>query len=156
MKKASRILLIVGKVFSIVSAVIYFLYGCLVIIASIFVGGIPADYSEVITIFGYEIPIDSILSGFVFGFYLFMGIIFVAFGVLSIISTKVINKALNSPEKSNYIKSIVFSAIIGVSTSVLGGIFGLIILSKDNKAKEKNGEEIQKNEVEDNKEEPLF
>lgn len=156
MKKASRILLIVGKVFSIVSAVIYFLYGCFMIIASIFVGGIPADYAEVITILGYEIPIDSILSGFVLGMYLFMGIIFVAFGVLSIISTKVINKALNSPEKSNYIKSIVFSAIIGVSPSVLGGIFGLIILSKENKAKEKNGEEITKIEVEDNKEEPLF
>lgn len=129
MKKASNVLLRVGFIVSIVYAVIFILFAILfTVFGQDFVkefiieennrAGGSANDAEVAS---KVLQISSIVFAAVF-YYL---------GVMAAINAIVAKKALEEPSNKNCVLNIVFGVLSGVEINLVGGIFGLIVLSRE-------------------------
>ena len=133
MKKASSILLTIGGVFHIVDGIVFISASIYFILASIFFFatgqnwfGFVYDSEETAEVMDLTMTIVSTV-------YIFVGLLFVSFGVLSFIASKLTFQARENSDKSKLITVLVISAILDCVSAVVGCIFGLIALSRENK-----------------------
>ena len=131
MKKASRILLTIGAIFHIVDGVTFILVSIYFFSASILF------FATGQNLFGFNYSSGSaeeaanitfIIAAWV---YIFVGILFIAFGVISFVTSKLTFQARENGDKHKFITVIVLSAILDVAAAVVGAIFGLIVLNKE-------------------------
>lgn len=134
MKNASRILLIIGRIFHIIGAVSYFLLAAYMFIASIAMlatGSIPylAGYLEELSEDAeIAISVITLVYGILF---IFLGFLFIGYGVWSIIASNLVAKALTEEKNRKLaIVNIVFGAILDVKVAVVGSIFQLFVMGK--------------------------
>ena len=143
MKTASKVLLTVGGVIHIVNAVGFFMSSLYMIIASIayFVTGsfafaewFPVEEAgeEAGTAMGIAFMVCAIV-------FIALSIMFIGFGILSIIASKKAFQAKNERTKGLCITAIVLGAILDNTPAVVGGIFGLIALGKNEKEPPEDG-----------------
>ena len=133
MKKASNILLTIGGVFHIVDGIVFISSSIYFIIAAVFFFatgqnwfGFVYDAEETAEVMDLTMTIVSTV-------YIFIGLLFVSFGVLSFIASKLTFQVRENSDKSKLITVLVISAILDCVSAVVGCIFGLIALSRENK-----------------------
>ena len=136
MKKASRILLTIGGVFHIVDGVSFFIAALVFLIGSIVFFATGANW------FGFiydsvdteeTMTIAMTMSAII---YIVCALMFVGFGIMSIIAARLTFNAIENGNKTKYITVIVLSALLDVVTAIVGSIFGLITLNKEKNEKE--------------------
>ena len=139
MKRLSRIFLTIAGVFHIVNGATFLIVSVALTVFSIvaFVGGGIGLFQYFQEQIGEGTGADIangtvILIGVL---YLFIATIFVGFGIVSFIASKVTFKARNIGEKANFVASIVFGAIFDVGFGIAGGILGIIAENKEKKEK---------------------
>ena len=136
MKKASRILLTIGGVFHIVNSVSFFIAALVFLIASIVFFATGANWFGFVydSVESEEVmQIAMTISG---AMYIVCALMFVGFGIMSIIAARLTFNAIENGDKSKYITVIVLSAILDVIVAIVGSIFGLITLNRENSEKE--------------------
>ena len=140
MKTASKVLLTVGGIFHIVNSVSFFMAALYMLIAGIayFVTGhlVIADYLPM-----EEAEPEVMYAAFLACAIVFivLGVMFIPFGIVSIIASKKAFQAKNEQRKGLYVAAIVFGAILDNTPAIVGGIFGLIASKKDEKEPPEDG-----------------
>ena len=134
MAKASRILLIIGRIFHIINGVSFILTAIYMFIASIAMlvtGNIPyiADYlNDLPEEANLSIQIITLVYGIVF---IFLGLMFIAYAVWSFIASNLVAKAITDTRNRKLsILNIVFGALLDVKVAVVGSIFQLFVMGK--------------------------
>lgn len=141
MKKASKILLIVGGVLHIISGIGFITAAIYFLAASIaFFGfganwfGIPYEYAETEEAMMISMTICASL-------YIFFAFVFVGCGVFELVVSKYTFNVSEDENKKKYITSIVFSALFDNPPALVGSILGLIAFNKEQN--EKGNEVVQ-------------
>ena len=140
MKKASKILLLIGGILHIVNAVSYFLLTIYMLIAGIayLVTGSMA-FANYFPLEEADAEIMSVTFFVCAIMFICFSVLFIGFGVVSIIASKKAFQAKNELTKGLCITAIVFGAILDNTPAIIGGIFGLIALGKNEKEPPEDG-----------------
>ena len=127
MEKAKRILFTVSGVLSIIGIVTYAILGIVFLVI-----GSNAEFVEKAIEGGSTSDEAEAMKA------LFMccGVLFIIFGIMSIINVILCYKGKNSDSKNIMILNIVFGAISGIEINILAAIFGLIARNQKPKAVE--------------------
>ena len=138
MKKVSKILMTIGGVFHIVNGASTIISGLVMFLLCViyFVTGrlygaeMLAEYGKEVNaeIFNWSFTIASII-------YLWIGLLCVALGIVSFIAAKIAFRAANGDDQKNFITSLVFGVLLDVKVAIVGSIFGLIALNKEENKK---------------------
>lgn len=144
MKKLSRIFLTIAGVFHIVNGaafltcvVVYLVLG-IVALAGGGLGIVQVIQEQAGDEAAYAGTISALVVGIV---YLVLSVLFVGFGIVSFIGSKVTFKARNEGGKANFVAAIVFGALFDVSFGIAGGILGIIAANKEKPVEEAPAEE---------------
>ena len=133
MKKATRILLLVSGIMSIVDAVILLITSIVFMVLSspslrqYYVDGLR-DGSVHSSFTGSPEEVAKAIQAV----FLVVGIILLFVTIFAIANAVVSFLARNKESKGLYIMAIVFGVLSGVAVSVVGGIFGLCVLGNNN------------------------
>ena len=135
MKKASRILLTVGGALDIVSAVGFFIAAFYMLLASTIFG---ITGTSIMFYYDPEVAEESasMVMSIMAVVYVFVGLSFIACGVLAIIASKKTFAARDNADKGQLITIIVLNALLDNPAAIVGSIFGLITLNKEKNEKE--------------------
>ena len=127
MKNARDVLFRVGKILSIVFAIIYGIAAVIYLVV-----GVVGIITGIIGIIG---DVDGAASALGGGIGSMIGAVFlIAIMVCTIINIKICEKAPVVNEKNTYILAIVFGVISCTVVGVVGGIFGLVLLNQQENA----------------------
>lgn len=129
MVKARDILFTVGKVFTIISIVSFFLAGFILTVLGVLgMTGMLISFSEI----DEYAPSDDVAAGVITAgiIWIMLGLFFSSFGILAIINLIIISNARIKQTKGLYIAGIVFGYLIS-TPSMVASIFGLIILKRE-------------------------
>ena len=127
MKSASRILLLISGILSIVAAVLYLIFGILMLAMTGESGKAAmqeAINNGTVTVASGLTQEEAIAA--LQGMALAVGVVFMFLVVFCIINSVLSFKARNHQTKGLLILNIVFGALSGVLLNILGGIFGLV------------------------------
>ena len=127
MEKAKRILFTISGVFSIIGIVLWAVLGIVFVVLGsnpefidkAIEGGATSDEAEAMKLM-----------------FMCCGVMFIIFGLMSIVNTILCFKGKNSDSKNIMILNIVFGAISGIEINILAAIFGLIARNQKPKAVE--------------------
>ncbi len=132
MKSASRILLLISGILSIVAAVLYLIFGILMLAMTGESGKAAmqeAINNGTVTVASGLTQEEAIAA--LQGMALAVGVVFMFLVVFCIINSVLSFKARNHQTKGLLILNIVFGALSGVLLNILGGIFGLVSRSNE-------------------------
>ncbi|MBP5444772.1 MAG: hypothetical protein J6Y28_01240 [Acholeplasmatales bacterium] len=132
MEKAKRILLTISGALSIAMIFVWLALG--IVFISI------ANNAELMNRMSEEIE-EKVVAGFFEIFFGMFGAFFLYFSVMSIFSAIFAFKGRDSDSKSMMILNIVFGALSAMEVSIVGGILGLISISRKNNRKKQIVEE---------------
>lgn len=120
MKRAKRILFLLGGVFSIIDAITFFITGLVFVILGPTIGSLIAQSDEQ----GASIFL---------GVYLAVGLVFIFVAFLDVINAILSFKARYSKSNALMIANIIFGVLTDVIVNLVGAIFGLILISREEK-----------------------
>lgn len=131
MKKASNILLTIGGVFHIINGIIFFGAALYFFIASIAFFAFGFNWMGIAYDESMTEETLAITFNIVAAVYILVGFTFIGCGILSEIAAKITFDTKENGNKKNYITVIVLSAILDSPAAIVGSIFGLITLNKE-------------------------
>ena len=138
MKKLSKIFMTIGGVFHIVN-------GVSLLIAAITL--LTACVIFVVTgnLYGADLIVDSsgdeaietlrLTFNLVAILYLWIGLAFIALAVVSFVASKLTFRASEAKDQKGFIVPLVFAIILDVKIAIVGAVFGLISLNKEENKK---------------------
>ncbi len=130
MKKASNILLLVGTIIAIITAVSFLIVAITSFASSAFIAELKELAKQYV---GEDLDVET-AELLIRIFVVVYGITFAICGLLNIILAIVANGARKADaKKSSFIRCIVFGAIAGGYVCLAGGILGLIAYGKEQK-----------------------
>ena len=127
MEKAKRILFTISGALSIAMIFVWLMLGIVFICI--------ANNAELMNRMSEEIE-EKVVAGFFEILFGLFGAIFLYFSVMNIFSAIFAFKGRNSDSKSMMILNIVFGALAAMEVSIVGGILGLISISRKNRRKQ--------------------
>ena len=128
MKKASEILFRVSKIIS-------FVLGSMLILFAVFFFIFSTGYFKEAVVNAAQNEYSEVIGEVYYGTLLGLGIWFAIWGCLLFVNGAIANLALNEPTESHMTVNIVFGMISGCEVNLVGAIFGLIALKKEENAK---------------------
>lgn len=131
MKKASNILLKIAHIFSLVMGILL-LISFVPMICVAFLPQVRESFIQVFVNNGVDFGDDPEIAATVAQILMISyALIFVFLGAMCIVNAAICKNTINAPTKGRYIACIILGAM-STDISVIGGILGLIALSKEN------------------------